>query len=263
MSESGAFPVRWFLGIPFTPMTLPLAAERIAARDPAEPFAFVTTPNAQHVVAAWRGDPTFRSAQDQAWMVLNDSTILGLLADRMFHDPMPVAAGSDLTVYLFAHHIRPEDTLTIIGGSEEVERRLFDQFGIRTIARYDPPMGFYRDPAEIQRCVDFVLAHPARYVFLAVGAPQSEAVALAIKATGQGTGVALCIGSSLHFVTGVVRRAPALVRRLRLEALWRLVLNPRRHARRVFVESLPVLWIALRIRLTPADRRTHHRREPS
>ena len=114
MSESGAFPVRWFLGIPFTPMTLPLAAERIAARDPSEPFAFVTTPNAQHVVAVWRGDPTFRLAQDQAWMVLNDSTILGLLADRMFHDPMPVAAGSDLTVYLFAHHIRPEDTLTII-----------------------------------------------------------------------------------------------------------------------------------------------------
>ncbi len=259
MSESGGFPVRWFLGVPFTPMTLPLAADRIAARDPAEPFYFVTTPNAQHLVATWRGSAQFRAAHDWAWMVLNDSTILGLIADKLFGEPMPVAAGSDLTVYMFAHHIRPEDTLTIIGGSEEVERRLRSQFGIQTIARFDPPMGFYHDPAEIQRCVEFVLAHPARYVFLAVGAPQSEAVAMAIQATGQATGTALCIGSSLHFVTGVIRRAPELVRRLRLEALWRLLLNPRRHARRVFIESLPVLWIALRVRLTPAERRTHHR----
>ena len=262
MSEPGAFPVRWFLGVPFTPMTLPLAAERIAGRDPAAPFRFVTTPNAQHIVATWRGNRQFRDAQRQAWMVLNDSTILGLLADKLFGEPMPVAAGSDLTVYMFAHHIRPEDTLTIIGGSDEVDRRLRSQFGIQTIARFDPPMGFYRDPAEIQRCVDFVVAHPARYVFLAVGAPQSETVAMAIQATGQATGTALCIGSSLHFVTGVVRRAPELVRRLHLEALWRLMLNPRRHARRVFVESLPVLWIALRTRLTPADRRTHQWPDP-
>jgi len=262
MSETNPFPVRWFLGIPFTPMTLPVAAERIAARDPAAEFCFVTTPNAQHVVTTWGGDPRFRAAHDQAWMVLNDSTILALLANRLFHEPMPVAAGSDLTVYLFAHHIRPDDTLTIIGGSDEVERRLRSRFGMRHIARFDPPMGFMKDPAEVQRCIDFVLAHPARYVFLAVGAPQSEAVATAIKAIGHGTGVGLCIGSSLHFVTGVVRRAPAFVRRMRMESLWRLMLNPRRHARRVFVESLPVLWLALRIRLMPAARRSHHRPDP-
>ena len=259
MSGNGGFPVRWFLGVPFTPLTLSDAARAIATRDPDAPFAFVVTPNAQHVVAVWRGDARFRSAHDQAWMVLNDSRILGLLADRMFHAPMPVAAGSDLTVDLFAHQIRPDDSLTIIGGSDEVERRLRDDLGMRRIARFDPPMGFYKDPIEMQRCVDFVLAHPARYVFLAVGGPQSELVAIAIQATGRATGVGLCIGSSLLFVTGVVRRAPELVRRLHLEALWRLALNPRRHARRVFVESLPVLWIALRVRLTPASRRTHRR----
>ena len=258
-SGDGPFPVRWFLGVPFTPMSLPEAARHIVARDPDAPFRFVSTPNAQHVVAAWHGDARFRAAHDEAWMVLNDSSILGLLAVRLFHDPMPVAAGSDLTVYLFAHHIGPDDSLTIIGGTDEVEQRLRDTLGMRRIARLNPPMGFYNDPAEIQRCVDFVLAHPARYVFLAVGAPQSETVAIAIQATGRATGIGLCIGSSLLFVTGVVRRAPELVRWLHLEALWRLALNPRRHARRVFVESLPVLWIGLRIRMTPASRRTHRR----
>lgn len=262
MSECEAFPVRWFLGIAFTPMSVPEAASRIVGRDPGAPFCYVTTPNAQHVVAVHRGSTVFTAAHDGAWMVLNDSRILSLLADRLFGLPMALAAGSDLSAHLFAHDIRPDDPLTIIGGSDEVERRLRANFGIRALARFAPPMGFYNDPAEIERCVDFILAHPARYVFLAVGAPQSETVALRVIARGGATGVGLCVGSSLHFVTGVVKRAPALIRRMHLEAAYRLLQNPRRHAKRVFVESLPVLWIGVRTRLTQAARRSHRRHPP-
>jgi exopolysaccharide biosynthesis WecB/TagA/CpsF family protein len=150
----------------------------------------------------------------------------------------------------------------VIGGSDEVECLLRAQFGLRTLALYNPPMGFYNSPAEIDRCVDFILAHPARYVFLAVGAPQSETVARRVTERGGATGVGLCVGSSLHFVTGAVRRAPAIFRRLSLEWAYRLLQNPKRHARRVFVDSLPVLWIALRARLTPASRRPHMRPDP-
>jgi exopolysaccharide biosynthesis WecB/TagA/CpsF family protein len=238
--------VQWFLGIPFTPLGLADAAARIAARPPGSPFVFVSTPNAQHAVHVDRGDPRFTLAHDRAWLVLNDSRILRSLSRRMFNEELPLAAGSDLTVELFSRHIRPADALTIIGGSDEVDRRLRARFGMQALARYNPPMGFYNDPAEIGRCVDFILAHPARYVFLAVGAPQSETVARAVLDRGGAVGVGLCVGSSLHFLTGVVRRAPAVFRTLHAEALYRLLQNPRRHARRVFLESLPVVWIALR-----------------
>jgi N-acetylglucosaminyldiphosphoundecaprenol N-acetyl-beta-D-mannosaminyltransferase len=261
MSDTGKLPVRWFLGIPFTPMSLPDAASCIVDRDPAAAFCYVSTPNAQHVVHVRNGNKLFRDGESGAWLVLNDSKILSLLADKLFGEPMPLAAGSDLTLYLFGHHIHPDDPITVIGGSDEVERRMRKNFGIRLLSRYDPPMGFYRDPVEIERCVDFIVAHPARYVFLAVGAPQSETVGLRVLARGGATGVGLCVGSSLHFVTGVTKRAPPIFRRLRLEALYRLLQNPRRHAKRVFIESLPVLWIGLRIRMTPAARRTHVRTE--
>jgi N-acetylglucosaminyldiphosphoundecaprenol N-acetyl-beta-D-mannosaminyltransferase len=260
MSDSKVCPVRWFLGVPFTPLSLPDAASRIVERDPDAPFCYVSTPNAQHVVNVDCSNELFTAAHDDAWMVVNDSRILTLLADRLFGEPMPLAAGSDLTVYLFHHFIRPEDAITIIGCNDQVEPCLRERFGIRSVARFNPPMGFYNDPAEIERCVDFILAHPARYVFLSVGAPQSETVALRVLARGGATGIGLCVGSSLHFLTGVVKRAPAIVRRLHLEAAYRLLQNPRRHARRVFVESLPILWIALRIRLTSRTHRSHIRR---
>lgn len=258
--ETEPLPIRWFLGVPFTPLTLADAAARIAERRADGAFVFVTTPNAQHVVSVSRGNKLFTSAHDAAWLCLNDSKILHTLSCRLFGEELPLAAGSDLTAYLFHHHITAEDPITVIGGSDEVERLLRAQFSLRSLARYNPPMGFYHSPAEIDRCADFILGHPARYVFLAVGVPQSETVARRVIERGGATGVGLCVGSSLHFVTGVVQRAPDIFRRLGMEWAYRLLQNPRRHARRVFVDSLPVLWITLRTRLIPASRRSHMRR---
>jgi N-acetylglucosaminyldiphosphoundecaprenol N-acetyl-beta-D-mannosaminyltransferase len=250
---------RWFLGIPFTPLGLAEAAASIAARPPGAPFVFVSTPNAQHAVSCTAGDARFFAAHDAAWLVLNDSSILRLLSRRLFRQDLPMAAGSDLTVELFREYVRPDDAITIIGGTEEVDRRLRTHQGLRNLARFNPPMGFYNDSVEIERCVDFILQHPARYVFLAVGAPQSEIIACRVLERGGATGTALCIGSSLLFVTGVVQRAPLMFRRLNAEWLYRLMQNPRRHARRVFVDSLPVLWIALKARCTG----THQRATPT
>lgn len=248
---------KWFLGVPFTPLGLADAASRIAARPLGAPFAFVTTPNAHHTVCCARGDKRFSAAHDKAWLVLNDSRILRLLSHRLFGRELPMAAGSDLTVELFRNYIHPEDAITVIGGSDEVERRLRTQFGMRLLARFNPPMGFYKDPAEVERCVDFILQHPARYVFLAVGSPQSEVVACRLLDRGGAIGTALCIGSSLLFVTGVVQRAPRIFRSLNAEWAYRLMQNPRGHARRVFVDSLPVLWLALKVYVG----RAHERRE--
>jgi hypothetical protein len=61
MCDTGALPVRWFLGIPFTPMSLPDAASRIVDREPGAPFCCVSTPNAQHVVHVKNGNKLFRA----------------------------------------------------------------------------------------------------------------------------------------------------------------------------------------------------------
>ncbi|MGC1304337.1 MAG: WecB/TagA/CpsF family glycosyltransferase, partial [Caulobacteraceae bacterium] len=157
----------------------------------------------------------------------------------------------------FERAIRPDDPITIIGGSAEVERRLREQFGLTSIAWYDPPMGFGRDPVEVDRCAAFIRDHPARFVFIAVGAPQSDFVGRRTVELGGAVGVGLCVGGSLNFLTGLVKRASAFYRNASLEWLYRLLQNPRRHFRRVFFQSGPVLWIAARARFGPAQARSH------
>ena len=69
-------------------------------------------------------------------------------------------------------------------------------------------MGFVKDESEVQKCVDFVINNPSKYIFLAVGSPQQEIVAKAISKNGNARGLAFCIGASILFLSGSERRAP-------------------------------------------------------
>lgn len=238
-----------FLGVKITPLDVAKTAEAVAGRDPGLPLVYVVTPNAQHVVALDQGDRNYARVHAHAWLVTCDSQILRLLGRTLFGLDLPLAAGSDLTALLLKRYIKPDDAVTVIGGDEKLFTELRAQYGLTRIAHHEPPMGLVSNPAAIETAARFIVEHPARYVFIACGCPQSEMVALRAAELGGAVGVALCIGGSLHFATGLIPRAPAWMRRFALESLHRLWLNPRRHAKRVFKQSLPVVWIAVKARL--------------
>jgi exopolysaccharide biosynthesis WecB/TagA/CpsF family protein len=105
------------------------------------------------------------------------------------------------------------------------------------------------NPEAIAACAAFVRDNPSRFVFLACGAPQSEVLGLYILKQGEASGLGLCVGASLLFLTGIIRRAPHRWRACGLEWLYRLLQEPRRLARRLVTGQLPFLWVAVRYRL--------------
>ena len=236
-------------GTSFSPLDTAGALAAILVRPATAPFEYVCTPNAVHVVNYDRGEPRFRAGIDGAWLRLCDSRVVARLAALTLGVQLPLALGSDLTQEMVRHAVTPADTITIIGGTAEMERRLRERHGWQHVARHDPPFGFINDAAEVARCVDFVLAHPARYVFLACGAPQSELLGLRIKERGGACGTGLCIGASLLFATGLEARAPMLMQRAGLEWLHRLALQPKRMSQRLVKSQLPLLWLAARHRM--------------
>jgi UDP-N-acetyl-D-mannosaminuronic acid transferase (WecB/TagA/CpsF family) len=96
-------------------------------------------------------------------------------------------------------------------------RRSITRCGIATPAHYDPPLGFDSNQASLDAAVDFVLANPSRFVFLAVGSPRQEILAAAIAAMGRASGIGLCIGASLEFIAGAAKRAPVWMQYAGLE----------------------------------------------
>lgn len=214
----------------------------IEARAASAPFAYVVTPNVDHVVRVQRRRSDVWPAYRHAWLTLCDSRIISRLATSAgMH--LPVVPGSDLTEALFRKTIRRDDRIAILGGDPAAVERLCRKYALTDVVHHNPPMNFINDPAEVARAVDFITRAHARYCFIAVGSPQQEVLAYRVEGVGQATGIGLCVGASLDFLAGGQTRAPRFMQWLALEWLYRLLSNPRRLWRRYLVEGPAIFAI--------------------
>lgn len=247
----------WFLNTAFDRIGFDTALERIAMRAPDAPFAFVVTPNVDHLVRM-RHDRALAPLYAQAWLTVCDSRVLELLAALSGED-VDVTPGSDLTEALFETAIDRDEPVVVVGGSQAVIDGVRARYGLTDVRWHEPPMGLRHKPGAIADCAAFIAANPARFIFLCVGSPQQEMIAEACLERGDCTGVGLCVGASLDFLSGQARRAPRWVQRLRLEWLHRLSEEPARMWRRYLAEGPKVLilwweWRKARARLRAFER---------
>lgn len=243
------------LGLDFATLDTDAAVALLAARPADASFAYLVTPNADHLVRLAREPARYGPLyRDAAWRLL-DSRVVARLARGMGLAVPPVVPGSDLTARLLAEAIAPTDRIAILGGTAATAARLRARYGLQSLAHHEPPMGFDADPAAMEAALGFVERAEARFSFLCVGSPRQEVVARALVARGQARGTALCVGASLLFLSGEERRAPRAVQRAGLEWAWRMARDPRRLARRYLVEDPAILALLWRER--SALRRAH------
>lgn len=223
---------------------------------PSDRYGYVVTPNADHLIRLDE-EPAFRLLYRDAGFVLLDSRFLARMIALGGGPRLPVCAGSDLTAALFESVIAADDPLVLIGGDRGQADALAARYGLTRLAHHNPPMGFIRDAAAVEAALTFVEAHsPFRFCLLGVGAPQQEMLAQMLLARGRAAGLALCIGASVNFLTGVERRAPVWLQRLGLEWLFRLLQSPRRLAHRYLVRNPKVFALLRRVRITLRPRRS-------
>jgi exopolysaccharide biosynthesis WecB/TagA/CpsF family protein len=72
---------------------------------------------------------------------------------------------------------------------------------------------------------------------------QQGIVARRIADHSQATGIGLCVGASIDFLTGKQRRAPLWVQKAGLEWLYRLLSDPRRLASRYLIECPKIFYL--------------------
>jgi exopolysaccharide biosynthesis WecB/TagA/CpsF family protein len=237
-----------FLGLFFDNITLPQAVERILENRSA-PFSFVVTPNVDHVVRlkkeSQRNPGGLESLYEQADMCLCDSRVLGRLA-RHYDVDLTVVPGSDLTAAVLRTLDAQGGTVAIVGGSADTIARLQFRFSNIRFTQHMPPMGLRHNPQGLARAAEFARSVSAHCTLLAVGSPQQEMIAARIKRTADATGVGLCVGASIDFLSGKERRAPPKVQKAGLEWAFRLAGNPRRLWKRYLVDGPRIFVIAHR-----------------
>ena len=225
-----------FAGLHIHPLGVDEAVQVLAERPAQAPFALYLTPNVEFIYHQ-RHDPLMQAAFQDCFLSTNDSRILHRLG-KIAGVELGFAPGAYVTPRLFSEVIGPDDPLTVIGATPQIVEALRRAFGLTHVVQHIPPMGFVGDPQSVRAAVDFIAAHPSRFVFVSMGPPQSEALCQAVRADGRATGIGLCVGSSLQVLTGAIQSAPAWMERSGLVWLHRLAREPGRLWRRYLVHDL-------------------------
>ncbi len=221
----------------------------MAAHFGQERYGFVVTPNVDHMVR-YHEDAAFRELYKSAAYVLLDSRFAARLL-RLFRGlRLRVCPGADLTAQLFDRVMQPGDRIVLVGGTLDQVRRLTLTHGLQNVRHHNPPMGLLANPQALEECLQFIeSASPFRFCFIAIGSPQQETLAELLRRRGVARGLALCVGASINFLTGVERRAPLWMRHAGLEWLYRLLRNPRRLLWRYLVRDPRIFLYLPRARI--------------
>ncbi|MBC7104376.1 MAG: WecB/TagA/CpsF family glycosyltransferase [Firmicutes bacterium] len=230
-------------GVPVDPLTLEGCVERIAALVAGGGAHQVVTLNPELLYRA-RNEPRLREILEGADLVTADGVGILWAARRAGRRLPERVTGIDLMMALVRRAAASGWRVFLLGAAPgvaaEAARRLQELYPNLAIAGWEH--GFWR-PEEEPRVVAAVKRARPQLLFVALGAPrQEEWIARHLPALGPV--VAVGVGGSFDVLAGRVRRAPALLRRLNLEWLGRLVMQPRRWRRMLVLPKFA--WLVLR-----------------
>lgn len=246
-------------GVPLHALTLAGAADHIIAALNAGRGGWVVTPNLD-ILRRLVKDRGFADLCARATLRLADGMPL-VWASRLQRTPLPErVAGSDLIWTLTARAAAAGRSVYFLGGNpgaadgaaRELRRR---HPGLRIAGVESPPLGFESCGPYMDGLRRRLAAASPDIVYVALGSPKQERVIDILRADLPRAWF-LGIGISFSFVTGEVRRAPRLMRRLGLEWAHRLAQEPRRLAKRYLVDGLPFAAVLIARAAARAGRST-------
>lgn len=165
-------------------------------------------------------------------------------ASRLAGTPLPERVpGSDLVLSMPSAAARAGLSVFLLGGNPGVAtaaaRRLRARCpGLQGVESYCPPFGFEDDPDELERIKTMLRRTRPALVLVGLGFPKQERLIRALRSELPRTWF-VGVGISLSFLAEEQPRAPAVLQRLGLEWMHRLIHEPRRLFSRYVVHGIP------------------------
>lgn len=217
----------------------------------------ITTPNPEIVVASVR-DTAYREALNKADVNICDGRGIELLSK----EPIERFPGVDVLITLLQEAAKSEKTVYLLGTGqpeilEKAKQILEAQIpNIRIIGTnpgqtltYIVEEGVGRVEPESkeheERIIDAIITAAPCVLVVAFGHPKQELWVTEHLGEFPSVRVAIGIGGALDTIAGRVPRAPAYMRRIGLEWLWRLVHEPKRIKRIITAVIVFPLYVFL------------------
>lgn len=200
------------------------------------------TANLDHL-RRYRREPTARRLIDGADLVLADGMPL-IWTSRLAGAPLPErVAGSDMIWSICELASRCDVSVFLLGGdpgvADSAAQTLRERYvGLKIVGSLCPPLGFEGDEQELARIQREIVSAAPQLVLVGLGFPKQDLLIERLRGFLPGSSF-IGVGISFSFVSGAVSRAPAWMRGVGLEWLYRLAHEPGRLLRRYLVDGVP------------------------
>ena len=197
------------------------------------------------ILRQWRASADVRELVAAADLVVADGMPL-LWAGELQGSPFPErVAGSSLILSLTAAAADAGASVFLLGGNPGTAEAAGDRLSalnpqLHLVGTLCPPFGFDRDPAWLERITQILRQTAPDIVYVGLGFPKQERLIAELRGPLPTTWFVSC-GVSFSFVGGEMPRAPAIMQRLGLEWLHRMVQEPKRLYRRYLFHGIPFL----------------------
>ncbi len=193
------------------------------------------------------------------WMNLIDGAPIAAQARKMTGIAYPRLAGSDIISGILDDLSSAGSSLAVVGGSDAVtaplRQRLAAQWpGLRFAGHFTPSREELASPAKNRDLCARLREARADAILVCLGKPRQERW-IADYGSESGARALLAFGAVVDFLAGKVSRAPRWVSDAHAEWMWRLMLEPRRLARRYLIEGPPAYFAVRASGSDPGGRR--------
>jgi N-acetylglucosaminyldiphosphoundecaprenol N-acetyl-beta-D-mannosaminyltransferase len=217
--------------------TLALTDEMIASSK----LHQIATANPEFLMKA-QADSEFFNLLNNVDLCVADGNGL-VWASRQLHDPLPERVpGSDLVYYLAQRCAEKGWRLFLLGAAPGVAEKAAETLqtfyeGLKIAGTYAGSPA----PEENDYIVDLINESQADVLYVAYGAPKQDKWIARNKDKLTTVRVAVGVGGSIDFIAGKVKRAPKWVQDISLEWLYRVLVQPSRWRRVLYIPTFVVL----------------------
>ena len=211
--------------------------------------SFVVTPNVDHIIQLQKGGELLE-AYNQANLILTDGKPL-IWISKWYGNPIKKKiSGSDLFPHLCALAAYKGYKMFFLGAAEGVAAKAAENLkkkykGLQVVGTYSPPKGFKKDEEEMEKIRNMIKESNPHILIVALGCPKQELFILHNKER-LGVPLSLGLGASLDFEAGNIKRAPKWMANHGLEWLYRITQDPKRLAKRYFIDDMKIFALALK-----------------
>lgn len=202
--------------------------------------------NVDKLVKASR-DPVLRRIINACDLVSADGMPV-VWASRLLGRPLVErVAGIDLFEALMTRAAEQGWRVFLLGAREEVVRRVAEMY-----SSHYPQLivagvhnGYWHGEQEAAQVAQQIRASHADLLFVAISSPQKEQF-LGTWLGTMGVPFAMGVGGSFDVAAGCIKRAPRWMRSAGLEWFYRFLQEPRRMARRYFIDDMAFIGLLLK-----------------